>query len=44
MHNGFFYEPTSKRRNRFPSESRVKRGYRVVHGDKALCEKLEAMS
>ncbi len=30
----------SKRRRGFPSESRVKRGYRVVHGDKELEEKL----
>ena len=30
----------SKRRRGFPSESRVKRGIRVVHGDKWLEEKL----
>ena len=36
MNNGFFYEPTSKRRKGFPSETRVKRGDRVVHGDKEL--------
>ena len=30
----------SKRRRGFPSETRVKRGYRVVHGDKELVEKL----
>ena len=30
----------SKRRRGFPSETRVKRGTRVVHGDKVLEEKL----
>ncbi|MDP6707348.1 MAG: SEC-C metal-binding domain-containing protein [Alphaproteobacteria bacterium] len=30
----------SKRRKGFPSEARVKRGHRVVHGDKDLVEKL----
>jgi uncharacterized protein YecA (UPF0149 family) len=30
----------SKRRKGFPSETRVKRGHRVVHGDKELQEKL----
>ena len=30
----------SKRRRGFPSENRVKRGYRVVHGNKELEEKL----
>jgi hypothetical protein len=30
----------SKRRHGFPSETRVKRGTRVVHGDKVLEEKL----
>jgi hypothetical protein len=34
------FEPTSKRRRGFPSETRVKRGDRVVHGDKDLTEKL----
>ena len=34
------FEPTSKRRHGFPSETQVKRGYRVVHGDKVLVEKL----
>ena len=34
------FERTSKRRNGFASESRVKRGQRVVHGDKELLEKL----
>jgi uncharacterized protein YecA (UPF0149 family) len=30
----------SKRRKGFPSETRVRRGVRVVHGDKELVEKL----
>ena len=30
----------SKRRKGFPSETRVKRGRRFVHGDKELVEKL----
>jgi len=30
----------SKRRRGFPSETQVKRGVRVVHGDKVLMEKL----
>lgn len=30
----------SKRRKGFPSEERVKRGRRIVHGDKELFEKL----
>lgn len=34
------FEPTSKRRNGYPSETRVKRGVRVVHGEKELVEKL----
>jgi uncharacterized protein YecA (UPF0149 family) len=34
------FERTSKRRKGFPSEMQVKRGARVVHGDKELCEKL----
>lgn|GEM_PF-816262 len=34
------FEPMSKRRKGFPSETYVKRGYRVVHGDKELIEKL----
>jgi hypothetical protein len=34
------FERTSKRRRGFPSETRVKRGDRVVHGDKELQEKL----
>jgi uncharacterized protein YecA (UPF0149 family) len=35
-----FFEPMSKRRKGFPSETQVKRGVRVVHGDKLLEEKL----
>jgi hypothetical protein len=31
---------TSKRRKGFPSETKVKRGQRIVHGDKHLHEKL----
>jgi len=34
------FEIMSKRRKGFPSEARVKRGVRVVHGDKELLEKL----
>ena len=34
------FEITSKRRKGFPSETRVKRGDRVVHGEKELTEKL----
>jgi hypothetical protein len=30
------FDVTSKRRKGFPSESRVKRGTRLVHGDKEL--------
>jgi uncharacterized protein YecA (UPF0149 family) len=30
----------SKRRKGFPSEAKVKRGVRIVHGDKDLAEKL----
>lgn len=30
----------SKRRKGFPSEQQVKRGRRIVHGDKELIEKL----
>ena len=35
-----FYERTSKRRKGFPSETRVGKGQRIVHGDKELVEKL----
>ncbi|MGQ0635445.1 MAG: SEC-C metal-binding domain-containing protein [Planctomycetaceae bacterium] len=34
------FEPMSKRRRGFPSETQVKRGVRLVHGDKELAEKL----
>ena len=34
------FETTRKRRKSFPSESRVKRGRRFVHGDIELIEKL----
>jgi len=34
------FETSSKRRRSFPSETRVKRGDRVVHGDVDLIEKL----
>ena len=34
------FEITSKRRKGFPSETQVKRGDRIVHGDKELHEKL----
>ena len=36
----FDFEITSKRRKGFPSETQVKRGVRIVHGDKELREKL----
>jgi uncharacterized protein YecA (UPF0149 family) len=35
-----FYEFTSKRRKGFPSETRVGKGDRTVHGNKELVEKL----
>ncbi|WP_246119932.1 SEC-C metal-binding domain-containing protein [Blastopirellula retiformator] len=35
-----FFENMSKRRHGFPSETQVKRGVRIVHGDKLLEEKL----
>jgi len=38
--NGAFREKTSKRCRGFPSETKVKRGKRIVHGDKELIEKL----
>ena len=34
------FEPTSKRRRGYTSETHVKRGVRVVHGNKELSEKL----
>jgi hypothetical protein len=35
-----FFEPTSKRKKGYPSETQVKRGHRLVHGNKDLSEKL----
>jgi len=35
-----FYEHMSKRRRGFPSETCVKQGEQIVHGDKLLEEKL----
>jgi hypothetical protein len=35
-----FFEPMSKRRRGFPSETHVKRGVRIVHDRKELLEKL----
>src|SRR5437773_9366699 len=35
-----FFETMSKRRKGFPSEKKVKRGVRVVHGNKELVEKV----
>ena len=35
-----FFETMSKRRKGFPSETQVKLGVRIVHGDKLLKEKL----
>ncbi|QGM47680.1 nucleic acid-binding protein [Methylocystis heyeri] len=41
MSTGFpAFEPISKRRKGFNSETHVKRGLRLVHGDKELVEKL----
>ena len=34
------FDVSSKRRKGYPSETRVKRGVRIVHGDKELVEKL----
>ena len=34
------FEITSKRRKGYPSETRVGKGDRIVHGDKHLVEKL----
>lgn len=34
------FEKTSKRRKGYPSETNVKRGNRIVHGNKELSEKL----
>ena len=35
-----YFEKMSKRRKGYPSETNVKRGTRVVHGDKELEEKV----
>lgn len=35
-----FFQPMSKRRRGYPSETNVKAGVRIVHGDKLLEEKL----
>ena len=35
-----YFEITSKRRKGFPSETKVKRGVRIIHGSKELFEKL----
>ncbi|MBX2869555.1 MAG: SEC-C domain-containing protein [Acidiferrobacterales bacterium] len=40
MSNSLPFEPISKRRKGFPSETRVKRGVRKVGTDKYLTEKL----
>jgi hypothetical protein len=34
------FEPISKRRRGYPSERAVKRGRRIVHGEKELTERL----
>ena len=39
-HSDSNFEITSKRRKGFPSETQVKRGVRIVHGNKELFEKL----
>ena len=36
------FERTSKRRKGYPSETQVKRGRQIVHGDKELIESLVA--
>ena len=40
MKTRILFELTSKRRKGYPSETQVKKGERVVHGDKDLMEKL----
>jgi uncharacterized protein YecA (UPF0149 family) len=40
LRNKTAFEVISKRRKGFPSETKVKRGLRVVHGNKELLEKL----
>ena len=39
-HLPFFFETMSKRRRGYPSETKVKRGVRIVRGHKELTEKL----
>jgi uncharacterized protein YecA (UPF0149 family) len=38
--NSSAFERSSKRRKGYPSETKVKRGTQVVHGEKELVEKL----
>ncbi len=38
--NNTAFERSSKRRKGYPSETKVKKGHRVVHGEKDLVEKL----
>ena len=40
MRNYIAFEYSSKRRKGFPSETHVKRGQRIIHGEKELIEKL----
>jgi len=40
MRTNSAFSPTSKRRHGFPSEAHVRRGRRIVHGEKELLEKL----
>ena len=40
LNDRHFFEPMSKRRRGFPPETHVKRGVRIVHGEKELAEKL----
>jgi uncharacterized protein YchJ len=40
FHTPYTFETMSKRRKGYPSETHVKKGLRVVHGDKELLEKL----
>ena len=41
-HSNFCFERTSKRRKGFPSEQRVRKGDRVVHGNKELIREARA--
>jgi len=38
--NNIPFEKSSKRRKGYPSETQVKKGLRIVHGDKEFVEKL----